>query len=68
MTLKTATLIVIAGLSLNLLIALAESFIFRFFLDTVSLENYYFIMRFVRPLTFHVPLILFFIVLYRKQA
>ena len=66
MTLRIATIIVIVGLSLNLLLVLADTFRFRFLLDTVSLENYYFVIGFVRVLFFHAPLILFFIRHYLK--
>ncbi len=45
MTLRIATIIVIVGLSLNLLLVLADTFRFRFLLDTVSLENYYFVLN-----------------------
>jgi hypothetical protein len=66
MTLKTATKIAMISISVNLLLALANSYPFRFFL-ALELETFYTIFGIVQLATLHVPLIIFFVVLYRKQ-
>lgn len=68
MSLKTATSLAIAGISLNLLISLLRTVLFQFeVLSYTDHELFFQVLNYVQILVLNVPILIFFIVLRSNQ-
>ena len=68
MSLKTATNLAIAGIILNLLLALLRSVVFQFeILSYADHELFFQVLNYVQIALLNIPILIFFIVLRSKQ-